>query len=101
GIRDPLVTGVQTCALPISSVIETTVPIVTCPAVAMAWALACAAVTAEARASFMAFAGSDNSKEMPLTSVAPLAVAASTMSPVLRSEERRVGEGWMIGGCSY
>jgi hypothetical protein len=64
-------------------VIETTPPSETLPAAAIAWALVRAAATAAARASFCALTGSPDSKEMPLTLLAPLAVAASTTSPAL------------------
>ena len=66
-----------------ASVIDTTAPSETCPAVAIASALTRAAATAAARASFWALTGSATSNEIPLTSVAPCAVAPSTTSPVL------------------
>src|SRR5687768_18440400 len=75
GIRDVAVTGVQTCALPISGSLDTAAKI---DAFSRIW-------TPQANTAGTAFAGGTTSQSFPSTMI-------DTISGTSRSEERRVGK---------
>src|SRR5207244_10091858 len=81
GIRDDLVTGVQTCALPISGI-----EVVTLPAVGL--------VNGQIRAFVRGFRESYRAAKQSFRARPPQAVLAMGG---FRSEERRVGKEWRAG----
>src|SRR5207244_7834755 len=94
GIRDDLVTGVQTCALPIS-VLANFAP----PAAALLALLALALLLwpPTATAQLPSGAGAQQSPPAPTPQQAPPAPADQPL-PQARSEERRVGKEWSQRG---
>src|SRR5207247_3895604 len=81
GIRDPLVTGVQTCALPISP-------------------LSCSSSSSRCRDSWRLWSADSSSVFFAPSSArawASRAVISLNAAPSSRSEERRVGKEWRSG----
>src|SRR5207244_8235723 len=92
GIRDDLVTGVQTCALPISGMIDTTAA----PRSAAYSTERTVQSTDSAAGTYGAPSSTNTRRSMPCSERnAAAAVKRPRSSRLLsRSEERRVGKGW-------
>src|SRR5690349_23303227 len=86
GIRDLYVTGVQTCALPISAAAAARPPAAPASAPAARQLEPAAAATSPAPRAAPA---------------AALQAPAASLAPVIRSEERRVGKEWRSRGSRY